>query len=224
MVGAEELIKEVLAMELLRLFALAVVAAVASSAAIAGNTAAINAYGAYNQPDAKDWVVAHAFDTSPANSLEAVVKQLTVAIDRLSKHHPPKIAPVVHRVSHAELETYVCDTNCAIKAWYKPGEGIFLDNSLQPETNVFDRSILLHELVHYFQDMSGYYGEADPCDRWLRRELDAYEIQNRYLGAVGNPHRVAYVGTNCHATGVVNDGILRRQVFSGATREVNTDD
>ena len=210
-------------MELLRLFALAVTGALVSSAAIAGNTGAISAYGANNQGDPQDWRVAHAFDTSPAASLDAVVKQLTVAIDRLSKHRPPKLPPTVHRVSRAQLETYVCETNCAIKAWYKPGEGIFLDDSLQPETNVFDRSILLHELVHYFQDMSGYYGDADPCDRWLRRELDAYEVQNRYLGAVGNPHRVAYVGTNCHAAGLVNDGILRRQVFSGQSRDITDD-
>ncbi len=212
-------------MDMLRRFALIVLAAALTpGAAFAGDTGAVNAYGAYNQPDARDWVVAHAFDTSPANSLDVVVKQLTVAIDRLSRHHPPKTIPVIHRVSHAELESYVCETNCAIKAWYKPGEGIFLDNTLQPETNVFDRSILLHEMVHYFQDMSGYYRDASPCDRWLQRELDAYDVQNRYLGAIGSPRRVAYAGNNCHAAGVMNDGILRRQVFSGATRDIDTDD
>ena len=211
-------------MKLLRLFALAATAVLASSAALAGDTGAVSAYGAYNQPDARDWVVAHAFDTSPASSLDQVVRQLSVAIDRLSGHRPPKTLPVIHRVSHAELETYVCETNCAIKAWYKPGEGIFLDNSLMPESNAFDRSILLHEMVHYFQDMSGYYRDASPCDRWLQRELDAYAVQNRYLGATGNPHRVAYAGNNCHAAGVMNDGILRRQVFSGATRDIDAED
>jgi len=211
-------------MELLRRFVFVLTAACVSAAAYAGNTAPVNAYGAYNQPDANDWVVAHAFDTTPANSLEQVVKQLTVAIDRLSRHRPPKVPPVIHRISHAELEAYVCETNCAIKAWYKPGEGIFLDKSLLPESNVFDRSILLHEMVHYFQDMSGYYRDASPCDRWLRRELDAYEVQNRYLGAVGNPHRVAYAGNNCHTASAVQDGILRRQVFSGTTRDIDTDD
>jgi hypothetical protein len=213
-------------MKTLRLFALAVIAAAAwSTAAIAGDTAAVNAYGAYNQPDPHDWVIANAFDTGPAGSLDQVVKQLTVAINRLSRHHTPKLAPVIHRVSHAELETYVCETNCAIKAWYKPGEGIFLDESLLPETNPFDRSILLHEMVHYFQDMSGYYRDANPCDRWLQRELDAYDIQNRYLGATGSPRRVAYAGSNCHtAGGAVKDGILRRQIFSGSTRDTDTDD
>jgi hypothetical protein len=194
-----------------------------SPAANADSPTAISAYGAYNQPGQLDWRVANAFDTGPANSLDQVVKQLTTAIDRLSKHRPPKIPPVIHRVSHAELEAYVCETNCAIKAWYKPGEGIFLDESLKPESNVFDRSILLHEMVHYFQDMSGYFRDASPCDRWLQRELDAYEVQNRYLGTIGSPHRVAYAGNNCRAA-AVPDGIIRRQVFSGAKREFDVDD
>ena len=204
---------------------LAVLAAAGSSAAIAGDTAAINAYGAYNKPDAREWAIAHAFDTSPAGSLEQVVKQLTVAIDRLSHHRPPKVPPTIHRVSHAELETYVCETNCAIKAWYKPGEGIFLDDSLQPETNMFDRSILLHELVHYFQDMSGYYRDAEPVRslaaaraRRLRRTEPL--PRRRSAARAGSPTS----GNNCHAAGVMNDGILRRQVFSGKSRDIDTDD
>ena len=105
------------------------------------------------------------------------------------------------------------------------GEGIILDESLHPETNMFDRSILLHELVHYIQDMSGYYGNADACNRWFHRELNAYEIQNRYLGAIGHPSRVAYAGNNCHAMDAMGqDGITRRQVFSGATRHPDTED
>ena len=184
----------------------------------------INAYGAYNAEAPSDWRRIAAFDTGPATSLEGLVKQLSAAIDHISRHRIPKDVPSVRRISHAELESYVCETNCAIKAWYKPGEGIFLDDSLQPETNVFHRSILLHELVHYFQDKSGYYRDANPCDRWLHRELDAYDIQNRYLNAVGHPSRVAYAGNNCHARASGQDGIIRRQVFDGFIREVDVDD
>jgi hypothetical protein len=211
-------------MKTLRLFAFAAAAAVLCSPVLADEPhPAAKGNGSYTVPDKHEWMAARAFDTEPASSMEQLVKQLTVAIDRLSKHHPAKAPPMIHRISHAELEAYVCETNCAIKAWYKPGEGIFLDNTLQPETNVFDRSILLHELVHYFQDMSGYYRDANPCDRWLQRELDAYDVQNRYLGAVGSPRRVAYAGNNCHAAGAA-DGILRRQVYSGTTRDIDTDD
>jgi hypothetical protein len=194
-------------------------------AAHAEQIAAVSAYGAYNAPSEADVLLSRAFDTSPATSMDQVVRQLSLAINQLSRHKIPKISPTVQRLSHAEMEKHVCETNCAIKAWYKPGEGIVLDESVNPQTNAFDRSILLHEMVHYFQDMDGYYAQADPCDRWLRRELDAYDIQNRYLGMVGLPSRVAYVGNNCHTMDDLGkDGIIRRQVFSGAKRETNSDD
>jgi hypothetical protein len=138
-----------------------------------------------------------AFDTSPAASIDEVIKTLTRAMDRIARYRVPKDPPPVFRVPHAELENYVCGTNCNIKAWYKPGDGIFLDDSLHPETNLFHRSILLHELVHYFQDRAGEYASMEPCERWFHRELDAYTIQNRYLGIIGHPSRVAYSGDNC---------------------------
>ncbi|MEO8628710.1 MAG: DUF6647 family protein [Betaproteobacteria bacterium] len=184
----------------------------------------ISTYGANNAAPSQDWKLASAFDTGPATSLDQVVKQLSLAIDRLSPHRIPHDPVSIHRITHAQLESYVCGANCAIKAWYKPGEGIFLDDTLKPETNIFDRSILLHELVHYFQDSSGYYRDAAPCDRWLARELDAYEVQNRYLGMIGHPRRVAYAGTNCHSHATAEDGIIRRQVFNGTTRDVDLDD
>jgi hypothetical protein len=214
-------------MLILRLFCLvaAAAAALVPVAHAASNGGPISAYGAYNAPSEFDLKSARAFDTGPAASIDQVVKQLSLAIDRLSNHKTPKEPPHVYRVPHAELELIVCGANCAIKAWYKPGEGIFLDESLKPETNMFDRSILLHEMVHYFQDMSGYYGRVEGCDRWLHRELNAYEIQNRYLGTIGHPSRVAYAGNNCRAMDAAQqDGIIRRQVFSGATRSPDTED
>ena len=209
----------------LRDFSLATAAtALLMSSAHAGDPGPINAYGAYNAPSERDIKTARAFDTSPALSMEQLVKQLELAIDRLSNLKIPKDAPAVSRITHAEMEQHVCGANCAIKAWYKPGEGIFLDESLKPETNMFDRSILLHEVVHYVQDVSGYYGNADPCHRWFQREINAYEIQNRYLGAIGHPSRVAYAGNNCHAMDAMQDGITRRQVFNGASRQRDTED
>ena len=217
-------------MSLLRLLCLALAPAAASAAMplhAAQNGGPINAYGAYNAPSEFDVKVARAFDTGPVASIDQLVKNLSLAIFQLSRHKIPKDPPQVFRVPHAELENYVCGTNCAIKAWYKPGAGIFLDESLQPETNVFHRSILLHELVHYFQDVGGYYGTSDACSRWFHRELDAYEVQNKYLGSIGHPSRVAYAGHNCStlkAQAKENDGILRTQVFSGGLRHPDMED
>ena len=180
--------------------------------------------GMYSTYVASDGVVHdRAFDTAPADSLDEVVAQLTRAIDRLARYRVPKEPPNVYRVPHAELENYVCGTHCSIKAWYKPGDGIFLDDTLKPETNLFHRSILLHEMVHYFQDRAGEYANMQPCDRWFHREIDAYTIQNRYLGVIGHPSRVAYAGDNCNNMEAKTKAPERTQAFDGIRGRVDPD-
>jgi hypothetical protein len=174
-------------------------------------------YSTYKTPVAST-LFDHAFDTSPETDLSKLIRQLMNVIDRLSRYKIPKDHPNIYRVPHAELEHYVCGTHCSIKAWYKPGDGIFLDESLKPETGIFDRSILLHELVHFLQERSGEYENMDPCNRWFHRELDAYNVQNRYLGVIGHPSRVAFTGDNC---GVIKESGAKpgtTQVFGGQKR------
>lgn len=190
----------------------------------AAGPAAAAETGMYSAYVATDGVVHdRAFDTTPADSLEEVVKQLTRAIDRLARYRVPKDPPNVYRVPHAELENYVCSAHCSIKAWYKPGDGIFLDDTLKPESNLFHRSILLHEMVHYFQDRAGEYANMQPCDRWFHREIDAYTIQNRYLGVIGHPSRVAYTGDNCSNMEAKARESGRTQAFDGIRGRVDPD-
>ncbi|MEO8007525.1 MAG: hypothetical protein ABI728_03250, partial [Betaproteobacteria bacterium] len=98
----------------------------------------------------------------------------------------------VIRVSHERIEAIVCKARCAALAAYRPGEGIYLDDRLKPETQLFDRSILLHELVHYVQDMSLEHDDMRPCQRWYHREQEAYAIQKIFLFMTGSPTRVGY--------------------------------
>jgi hypothetical protein len=206
-------------------FVVALPLALAASVALAADAPAIG--GMYSTYTANSDSMVHdrAFDAAPADNLDQVVKQLTRAIDRLARYHVPKEPPRIYRIPHAELENYVCGTHCAIRAWYKPGDGIFLDESLKPETNLFHRSILLHEMVHYFQDMSGEYANMGACDRWFHRELDAYTVQNRYLGVIGHPSRVAYSGDNCNNMQQAKDKdtAARTQAFDGIKGRVNPD-
>ena len=41
------------------------------------------------------------------------------------------------------------------------------------------RSMLVHEMVHYLQDLSGRYDNSS-CDDHARREREAYAIQREY--------------------------------------------
>ena len=117
---------------------------------------------------------------------------LVSALDQLSKYHRPVAVPEIIRVPHQRIEDMVCHAKCGALAAYRPGEGIYLDERLKPETELFDRSILLHELVHYVQDMSDEHGDMRPCMRWYQREQEAYAIQKIFLFMTGSPTRVGY--------------------------------
>lgn len=125
--------------------------------------------------------------------LAQLVPELLTAIDQLSKYAIPQQLPGVHRVPHEKIEQLTCGGGkCAALAAYRPGEGIYIDEALEPETDIFARSVLLHELVHYVQDVANELASAEACDRWYRREQEAYAIQKRFLMLVGSQVRVAY--------------------------------
>jgi hypothetical protein len=125
-------------------------------------------------------------DRSEIESLPDLVNSLLNAIAKLSDYQRPSAAPRVSKVSRAQIESTICSGPCAVKAWYLPEDGIFLDDSLMPETNLVHRSILLHELVHYVQEVSADAGSMNACERWLHRERRAYQVQNEYLVRLGN--------------------------------------
>ncbi|MEO8165505.1 MAG: hypothetical protein ABI619_08910, partial [Betaproteobacteria bacterium] len=122
-------------------------------------------------------------------SAAELMPSLAGALDQLSKYQRPVAWPEVIRVPHERIEAMVCKTKCAALAVYRPGEGIYLDDRLKPESQLFDRSILLHELVHYVQDMSLEHDDMRPCQRWYQREQEAYAIQKMFLFMTGSPTR-----------------------------------
>ena len=125
-------------------------------------------------------------------SAAELMPALVSALDQISKYHQPVALPEIIRVSHERIEAMVCKAKCGALATYQPGAGIYLDERLKPETDLFDRSILLHELVHYLQDMSDEHGDVRPCMRWYQREQEAYAIQKIFLFMTGSPTRVGY--------------------------------
>ena len=54
-----------------------------------------------------------------------------------------------------------------------------MDDRLSQQTDVMTRSMLVHEIVHYLQDLSGKFDNAN-CEDHARREREAYAIQREY--------------------------------------------
>lgn len=135
-------------------------------------------------------------DTGPIEDLRELTDHLIRTAVKMSKYRKPSALPMVSRVPRPVLEALACPegTRCGVSAMYEPTRGILIAEDLRPETNLFHRSILLHEMIHYLQDVGHELATMAACERWYQRELEAYALQKQYLQNIHSPDRVAYSG------------------------------
>jgi hypothetical protein len=136
-------------------------------------------------------------DTGAMEDMVELTRHLLRTATRLSKYRMPAALPAVTRIPRPELERLACaegTAKCGVSALYEPARGVLIAEDLQPETNLFHRSILLHEVVHYLQEMGHEMSASAACERWYQREIEAYAIQKQYLQSIQSPARVAYSG------------------------------
>jgi hypothetical protein len=128
-------------------------------------------------------------------SLASLVAELLTTVHLLSGYPAVSIQPEIHRLPQAVIAEKVCHKPCGVRAYYRPDWGILLDEALNVQTDSFDRSILLHELVHHVQAARGRFdGMPGACDRWNAAEREAYTLQNLYLASVHSARHVAMSG------------------------------
>ena len=117
------------------------------------------------------------------SSLSSLMVELFTAIRLVSGYPAPESVPEIHLVPESEMQQRVCAGRpCRVKAFYHPEWGVYVNEDMDVVNDPFDRSILLHELVHHLQKTTGKF-DAMPsiCIRRNAQEMEAYEIQNRYL-------------------------------------------
>ena len=115
-------------------------------------------------------------------SLAPLVAELLTTVHLLSGYPAVSIQPEIHRLPQALIAEKACHKPCGVRAYYRPDWGVLLDESLNVESDSFDRSILLHELVHHVQAVKGRFDTMpNACDRWNAAEREAYALQNRFL-------------------------------------------
>lgn len=130
---------------------------------------------------------ASAFMSKQLQPMPQLIISLFSTIERISKYEAPATYPRVRQVTRNELEREACEgRRCRfVKAAYVPEKGLYMDNALDPQASVMDRSILLHELVHHFQATTQRYAHLPACERARAEEEEAYAIQNAYLAQQG---------------------------------------
>ncbi len=124
-------------------------------------------------------------------SLASLAVHLLASVHSISGFPAPSVLPEIHQAPLAEIRQRFCGGNCMVQAYYKPEEGVYIDEAFDLEHDEFARSVLLHELVHHMQRVSGTFQRIpSECDRWYAAERQAYDIQNRYLELIHDAHRV----------------------------------
>lgn len=141
-------------------------------------------------------------DDELAASLQLNEREMIVALlrtlHRLSRYPVPAEPPRVVYLSATRLQEMACEQPCSVRGHYAGGREIYLDERLQPLSDLFDRSILLHEMVHYLQQQDGGaepaagLDEHEKCRLWHMREQEAYALQEAFLSLVGSPAKPGY--------------------------------
>ena len=70
-------------------------------------------------------------------------------------------------------------TNGTLHAFYDPKNDTIYLNKNFDRFNAFHKGVLLHELLHYVQDMNDVVGKKFQCMR--ETELEVYPLQKKYL-------------------------------------------
>jgi hypothetical protein len=123
----------------------------------------------------------------------AVVKDLAVVLHSLSGYAIAEQLPEVHVIPQPVIVELVCKAACRVQAFYHPDFGVFIDDKLELKRDTFAQSIVLHELVHHAQDISGRFEQLpSECHRRTAAESEAYEIQNRFLAMRDSPQRIPF--------------------------------
>lgn len=105
--------------------------------------------------------------------------------------------PPVNIVSSETLSSLAgCKTPCKLLGLEK-NKTIYLNESLDLNSS-FGRSVVFHELVHVYQEQKYGVRKIDDCFEFVRREQEAYFLQNLYLSEIENsPQRALFVFQPC---------------------------
>jgi hypothetical protein len=97
-------------------------------------------------------------------------------------HYPmPEEMPQIVFEPHAFFVERVCaGKECNAVGWYNDEHIIYIDEKYRLDDDSFATSLVVHELTHYLQHLSGRF-DSPFCADSLQREREAYEVQNDYI-------------------------------------------
>lgn len=121
----------------------------------------------------------------PNINKDELVPLIFSTLQRLTRYPLPDQYPTVTYLPSDELSKLACDSTCTVLGHYHGGLTVYLDDKLKPETNLFDRSVLLHEMVHYLQQLNLPESKSElsiheKCVLWYTRERERMPFKKHF--------------------------------------------
>ena len=111
-----------------------------------------------------------------------------LAVVKADFDEPPNLPEIVF-LSQDKLAKKACETNCAIAGWYptKQIEGkevLYIVKGLDPVNDLCVKTVLLHELVHFWQDYNNAFDDPNdsPKVKFTKREQQAMILEHIFRG------------------------------------------
>ncbi len=99
----------------------------------------------------------------------------------LSDYPAPAQPPELAFRPHTFFVDNVCGgRECNAVGWYNDRHVVYIDEKFRNDESAFAASLVVHELVHHLQHLSGRFDSLS-CEDSLRREREAYHVQNEYI-------------------------------------------
>lgn len=129
----------------------------------------------------------------------------------LSGYPAPAEPPVVVPKPHEFFVQQACHgQECKVLGWYAGGHNLYVDETLDPENNLFASSVVVHEMVHYLQAVArgddalrdgAAFRVAPSCTEIVSWERQAYAVQREYIMRYGAylPIGVSMAHVQCEA-------------------------
>lgn len=111
-----------------------------------------------------------------------LINQLLEEIKVLLGLEVPSEQPQVLVTTREQLVEAYCNKDvCNVAAVTDSKSGIIYIDSKLELGNIYNVSILYHELVHFVQIKKGMFVNLNDCERWAAAEMHAYKAQSDWL-------------------------------------------